>query len=183
MCIRDSYWHTLGADGTDMFGWGTMQRPWTTISDPMDKAKVKVDAIFEFCEKLGIPFFCFHDRDIAPEGDTLRETNRNLDVIVGLIEDHIKTSPVRLLWGTANMFSNPRFVHGVASSGNAGAGYAVDKTGVAEHVGCAPQQSDRACLYVVLDQPDDDVQVAVGLPQGVPFRRDVPVVEAEERYA
>ena len=114
-----AYWHTLGADGTDMFGWGTMQRPWTTISDPMDKAKVKVDAIFEFCEKLGIPFFCFHDRDIAPEGDTLRETNRNLDVIVGLIEDHMKTSPVRLLWGTANMFSNPRFVHGVASSCNA----------------------------------------------------------------
>jgi len=114
-----AYWNTLGADGTDMFGWGTMQRPWTTISDPMDKAKVKVDAIFEFCEKLGIPFFCFHDRDIAPEGDTLRETNRNLDVIVGLIEDHMKTSPVRLLWGTANMFSNPRFVHGVASSCNA----------------------------------------------------------------
>src|SRR5450759_5506490 len=69
-----AYWHTLGADGTDMFGWGTMQRPWTTISDPMEKAKVKVDAIFEFCEKLGILFFCFHDRDIAPEGDTLRET-------------------------------------------------------------------------------------------------------------
>ena len=114
-----AYWHTLGADGTDMFGWGTMQRPWTTISDPMDKAKIKVDAIFEFCEKLGIPFFCFHDRDIAPEGDTLRETNRNLDVIVGLIEDHMKTSAVRLLWGTANMFSNPRFVHGVASSCNA----------------------------------------------------------------
>ena len=114
-----AYWHTLGADGTDMFGWGTMQRPWTTISDPMEKAKVKVDAIFEFCEKLGIPFFCFHDRDIAPEGDTMRETNRNLDVIVGLIEDHMKTSPVRLLWGTANMFSNPRFVHGVASSCNA----------------------------------------------------------------
>lgn len=114
-----AYWHTLGADGTDMFGWGTMQRPWTTISDPMEKAKVKVDAIFEFCEKLGIPFFCFHDRDIAPEGDTLRETNRNLDVIVGLIEDHMKTSPVRLLWGTANMFSNPRFVHGAASSCNA----------------------------------------------------------------
>lgn len=114
-----AYWHTLGADGTDMFGWGTMQRPWTTISDPMEKAKVKVDAIFEFCEKLGIPFFCFHDRDIAPEGDTLRETNRSLDVIVGLIEDHMKTSPVRLLWGTANMFSNPRFVHGAASSCNA----------------------------------------------------------------
>ena len=114
-----AYWHTLGADGTDMFGWGTMQRPWTTISDPMDKARLKVDAIFEFCEKLGISFFCFHDRDIAPEGDTLRETNRNLDVIVGLIEDHMKTSPVRLLWGTANMFSNPRFVHGVASSCNA----------------------------------------------------------------
>lgn len=114
-----AYWHTLGGDGTDMFGWGTMQRPWTTINDPMERARVKVDAIFEFCEKLGIPFFCFHDRDIAPEGDTLRETNRNLDVIVSLIEDHMKTSTVRLLWGTANMFSNPRFVHGVASSCNA----------------------------------------------------------------
>jgi xylose isomerase len=114
-----AYWHTLGADGTDMFGTGTMQRPWSSVSDPMEKAKIKVDAMFEFCEKLGIPFFCFHDRDIAPEGDTLRETNRNLDVIVGLMEDHMKTSPVRLLWGTANLFNNPRFVHGAASSCNA----------------------------------------------------------------
>ncbi|MDO9099345.1 MAG: xylose isomerase [Caldisericota bacterium] len=117
--VACAYWHTLGADGTDMFGWGTMQRPWTTISDPMEKARVKVDALFEFCEKLGIRFFCFHDRDIAPEGDTLRETNQNLDTIVGLIEDHMKTSPVRLLWGTANMTGHPRFVHGVATSCNA----------------------------------------------------------------
>jgi xylose isomerase len=85
----------------------------------MDLAKARVEAAFEFFEKLNVPFFCFHDVDIAPEGDTLRETNKNLDIIVSMIEEYMKTSKTKLLWNTANMFSNSRFVHGAATSCNA----------------------------------------------------------------
>jgi len=113
-----AYWHTFTADGTDPFGVGTMIRPWNHLKG-MDLAKARVEAAFEFFEKLGNPFFAFHDRDIAPEGETLRETNKNLDVIVGMIKEYMKTSKVKLLWNTANMFTNPRFVHGAASSCNA----------------------------------------------------------------
>ena len=102
-----AYWHTFQATGVDPFGVGTAIRPWDNISDPMDLAKAKVEANFEFCEKLGVPFFCFHDRDIAPEASTLRETNKNLDEIVSLIKECMKTSSVKLLWGTANAFSHP----------------------------------------------------------------------------
>jgi len=114
-----AYWHTFQATGSDPFGVGTAQRPWDNITDPMDLAKAKVEANFEFCEKLGVPFFCFHDRDIAPEADNLRETNRRLDEIVALIKDRMKDSPVKLLWGTTNAFGNPRFVHGASTSPNA----------------------------------------------------------------
>jgi len=114
-----AYWHTFMATGNDPFGPGTALRPWDGISDPMDLAKAKVEANFEFCEKLGTPFFCFHDRDIAPEAGSLRETNKRLDEIVRLIKDRMKTSSVKLLWGTANAFSNPRFVHGASTSPNA----------------------------------------------------------------
>ena len=114
-----AYWHTFQGTGGDPFGPGTALRPWDAISNPMDLAKAKVEANFEFCEKLGVPFFCFHDRDIAPEGATLRESNRNLDEIVSLIKSHMKTSPLKLLWGTANAFSNPRYVHGASTSSNA----------------------------------------------------------------
>jgi xylose isomerase len=113
-----AYWHTFTYDGSDPFGAATMVRSWSKYTG-MDLAKSRVEAAFEFFEKLGNPFFCFHDRDIAPEGDTLRETNANLDVIVSMIQDYMKTSPVKLLWNTANMFTNPRFVHGAASSCNA----------------------------------------------------------------
>ena len=114
-----AYWHTFQATGVDPFGVGTAIRPWDNISDPMDLAKAKVEANFEFCEKLGVPFFCFHDRDIAPEASTLRETNKNLDEIVSLIKECMKTSSVKLLWGTANAFSHPRYVHGASTSCNA----------------------------------------------------------------
>lgn len=114
-----AYWHTYQGTGGDPFGPGTALRPWDGISDPMDLAKAKVEANFEFCEKLGVPFFCFHDRDIAPEASTLRETNKRLDEIVALIKDYMKTSSVKLLWGTTNAFSNPRFVHGASTSPNA----------------------------------------------------------------
>jgi xylose isomerase len=113
-----AYWHTFTANGSDPFGAATMQRPWDRFTG-MDLAKARVEAAFQLFETLGVPFFAFHDRDIAPEGSTLKETNENLDVIVGMIKDHMKTSNVKLLWNTANMFTNTRFVHGAATSCNA----------------------------------------------------------------
>lgn len=114
-----SYWHTYTASGEDPFGAGTMIRPWDDIKDPMELAKFRVRAHFEFMDKLGMEYFCFHDRDIAPEGDTLEETNKNLDIIVEYIKKHLKNSDKKVLWGTANMFTNPRFVHGASTSSNA----------------------------------------------------------------
>ncbi len=114
-----AYWHTFMGTGGDPFGTGTAQRPWDLISEPMELAKEKLKASFEFYQKLGIEYFCFHDRDIAPEGKHLKETNKNLDEIVHLMKDLMGKYKVKLLWGTANLFSNPRFVHGAASSCNA----------------------------------------------------------------
>lgn len=114
-----AYWHTYQGTGGDPFGPGTAIRPWDGISDAMELAKAKMKANFEFCEKLGVPFFCFHDRDIAPEGNSLKETNKNLDEIVSLTKELMKNSSVKLLWGTANAFSNPRYVHGASTSSNA----------------------------------------------------------------
>lgn len=113
-----AYWHTFTADGTDPFGAATMQRSWDRY-DGMDLAKARVEAAFQLFETLDVPFFAFHDRDIAPEGSTLQETNKNLDVIVTMIKEYMQTSNVKLLWNTANMFTNPRFVHGAATSCNA----------------------------------------------------------------
>lgn len=113
-----AYWHTFTYEGSDPFGSGNMIRSWDKFKG-MDLAKARVEAAFEFYEKLNVPFFCFHDVDIAPEGNTLRESNKNLDVIVSMIEDYMKTSKTKLLWNTANMFSNPRYVHGAATSCNA----------------------------------------------------------------
>ncbi|MGC4376638.1 xylose isomerase [Fictibacillus sp. Mic-4] len=113
-----AYWHTFTADGTDPFGAGTMVRPWDRFKG-LDLAKARVEAAFELFEKLNVPFFCFHDTDIAPEGDTLKETYENLDPIVKMIKDYMKTSKVKLLWNTANMFTHPRYVHGAATSNNA----------------------------------------------------------------
>ncbi|CAK8584204.1 xylose isomerase [Priestia megaterium] len=113
-----AYWHTFTADGTDPFGAATMQRSWDRY-DGMDLAKARVEAAFQLFETLNVPFFAFHDRDIAPEGSTLQETNKNLDVIVTMIKEYMQTSNVKLLWNTANMFTNLRFVHGAATSCNA----------------------------------------------------------------
>ncbi|MUG69465.1 xylose isomerase [Paenibacillus validus] len=113
-----AYWHTMTGGGSDPFGADTAIRPWNGYSG-LDLAKVRVEAAFEFFTKIDAPYFCFHDRDIAPEGHSLKETNENLDVIVAQIKEHMKTSGVKLLWNTANMFSNPRFVHGAATTSNA----------------------------------------------------------------
>jgi xylose isomerase len=109
-------WHALRAGGRDPFGDPTAERPWSAIFDPMKAAKMRMRGIFELTEKLSIPFFCFRDRDIAPEGDTLRETNRNLDEIVSLAKELMKSSPTKLLWGTANCFHNPRYMFGAGTS-------------------------------------------------------------------
>ena len=113
-----SYWHTFTMDGSDPFGSGSMLRSWDKYNG-MDLAKARVDASFEFYNKLDVPFFCFHDVDIAPEGSNLKESNQNLDQIVSMIKDYMKDSKVKLLWNTANNFTHPRFVHGAASSSNA----------------------------------------------------------------
>ena len=114
-----AYWHTFRGTGQDPFGAPTMLRPWEASADSVDNAKRRAEAAFEFISKLGAPYYCFHDRDIAPEGDTLKETNANLDAVVETLERLQKETGVRLLWGTANLFSNPRFMHGAATSCNA----------------------------------------------------------------
>jgi xylose isomerase len=113
-----TWWHTFTADGTDPFGVGTAIRPWNHLTG-LDLAKARVEAAFELFEKLNVPFFAFHDVDTAPEGSTLRETNQNQDIIVGMIKEYMKDSKTKLLWNTANMFTNPRYVHGAATSCNA----------------------------------------------------------------
>ncbi len=113
------YWHTFRGNGTDPFGAATMQRPWEDGTDSVDMALKRVDVAFEFMEKLGAPFYCFHDRDVSPEGGSLRETNANLDRIVAKLKAEQERTGIKLLWGTANMFSNPRFMHGAATTCNA----------------------------------------------------------------
>ena len=112
-----AWWHTFDQELVDPFGTGTAQRPWYgKYSDPEDEALAKVDYAFEFFQKLGVEYFCFHDRDIAPEGDTLRETDKNLDKVVDKIEENMKSTGIKLLWNTSSLFTNPRFVSGAATS-------------------------------------------------------------------
>jgi len=115
-----AYWHTMKGTGKDQFGDSTVVRPWDLSGDDtLAKAKKRVEAAFEFMKIMGIEYFCFHDYDLAPEGDTLAESNRNLDEIVGLVEAKMKETGIKLLWGTANAFSNKRYVNGASTSPNA----------------------------------------------------------------
>ncbi|MBX3413715.1 MAG: xylose isomerase [Pirellulales bacterium] len=116
-----AYWHTFRGAGADPFGPGTALRPWEAATDSVDNAIQRVRVAFEFIEKLGAPFYCFHDRDVAPEGATLAESNKNLDAIVRVLKEEQQRTGIKLLWGTANLFSNPRYVHGAATSPNADA--------------------------------------------------------------
>ncbi|GIW80680.1 MAG: xylose isomerase [Gemmatales bacterium] len=113
------YWHTMRNMGGDPFGPGCAIRPWEDGTDSVDMAIKRVRVAFEFMEKLGSPFYCFHDRDVAPEGANLKETNANLDKVVKVLKEEQQRTGIRLLWGTANLFSNPRYVHGAATSCNA----------------------------------------------------------------
>lgn len=110
------YWHTFGWQGNDPFGAPTFFRPWMDEPDPMAGAEIKLGAAFELFEKLGTPFFTFHDRDAAPEGDTLARSNANLDRIAESIEGEMSRTGVRLLWGTANLFSHRRYMSGAATN-------------------------------------------------------------------
>src|SRR5579862_2581391 len=112
-------WHSFSWPGSDVFGSGTFDRPWLDPrAEPMAAAQGRLDAAFEFLAKLGIPFFCFHDRDVSPEGSTFAQTQANLDAVVDSIAGHMERTGVKLLWGTANLFSHPRYAAGAATNPN-----------------------------------------------------------------
>lgn len=113
------YWHTFRGMGADMFGSGTALRPWEAATDSVENAKNRVRVAFEFIEKLGAPFYAFHDRDVAPEGKTLSESNRNLDEVVKILKEEQQRTGIKLLWGTACLFVHPRYMHGASTSPNA----------------------------------------------------------------
>ena len=114
-----AWWHNLCAAGTDMFGRDTADKSFGTEKGTMEHAKAKVDAGFEFMQKLGIEYFCFHDVDLVPEADDLKETNRRLDEITDYMLVKMQETGIKCLWGTANMFSNPRFMNGAGSTNSA----------------------------------------------------------------
>ncbi len=111
-----SYWHTFKGTGADPFGAPTMLREWEQAADPMQRAHDTMDAAFEFFTKLGVGFWCFHDRDVAPEGATFDESCRNLDVIVEYAERKQQETGVKLLWGTSALFMNPRYQSGASTN-------------------------------------------------------------------
>jgi xylose isomerase len=113
------YWHTFRGTMSDPFGAGTAIRPWDDGSNSVENAKNRAHVAFEFIQKLGAPYYAFHDRDVAPEGASLKETNKNLDAIVKVLKEEQKRTGIKLLWGTACLFANPRFVHGASTSCNA----------------------------------------------------------------
>ena len=116
-----AYWHTFRGTGGDPFGPGTMHRPWEGAVDNVENAIKRARVAFEFIDKLGAGFYCFHDRDVAPEGASLAESNKNLDAVVKVLKEEQARTGIKLLWGTANLFSNPRYMHGAATSSNADA--------------------------------------------------------------
>jgi xylose isomerase len=111
-----AYWHTFCGTGGDPFGPGTKEFPWDQSSDPMQASFDRLDAAFEFITKLGAPFYCFHDRDIAPEGSSVEESEINLKALVQVAKQNQDVSGVKLLWGTANLFSHPRYMNGAATN-------------------------------------------------------------------
>lgn len=111
-----AYWHSFGPNGGDPFGADTKNYPWLSISDPIEKAKCKMDAAFEFISKLGVPYYCFHDYDLVEEGSSIKESEERLFKIVEYAKEKQKESGVKLLWGTANLFSHPRFMNGASTN-------------------------------------------------------------------
>lgn len=115
------YWHTFRGTGADPFGPGCAERPWSLADGTVDDAVARARMAFEFIEKLGAPFYAFHDRDVAPEGANLAETNKNLDAVAAVFKEEQERTGIKLLWGTANLFSNRRYMHGASTSCNADA--------------------------------------------------------------
>jgi xylose isomerase len=111
-----SYWHTFCGNGADPFGAPTRPMPWLSAADPVERAKAKADAAFEFITKLGVPFYCFHDTDLVDEADTLAGSEKRLETIVAYLKEKQAASNVQLLWGTANLFSNPRYMNGASTN-------------------------------------------------------------------
>ena len=111
-----AYWHTLCGTGGDPFGQGTKRFPWLNAADAIAQSKEKMDAAFEFITKMGIPFYCWHDFDIAPEGSSIAQSEKHLREIVDYAKAKQNASGVKLLWGTANLFSNPRYMNGAATN-------------------------------------------------------------------
>jgi len=114
--IAVCYWHTFCAKGSDPFGANTQVFAWDEPADPMVAARARMDAAFEFFTKLGVPFYCFHDRDMAPEGDSVSMSEQNLATMVELAKERQQETGIKLLWGTANLFSNPRYMNGAATN-------------------------------------------------------------------
>ena len=114
-----AWWHNLGANGVDMFGTGTADKSFGAVPGTMEHARAKVDAGIEFMKKLGIEYYCFHDVDLVPEADDINETNARLDEISDYILEKTKGTNIKCLWGTANMFNNPRFMNGAGSANSA----------------------------------------------------------------
>ena len=110
------YWHTFCAIGGDPFGPGTRVHPWAVRDDALDRSRDRIDAAFEFFTKLNVPFYCFHDFDLAAEGDSVSESERNLQSMVAMAKERQQSSGMKLLWGTANLFSHPRFMNGAATN-------------------------------------------------------------------
>lgn len=112
------YWHNFCWNGQDVFGQGTFGRPWLEAGDAMAQAKAKADVAFEFFSKLSIPYYCFHDIDVSPEGNSIKEYINNFAAMVDVLEQKQAETGVKLLWGTANLFSNPRYAAGAATNPN-----------------------------------------------------------------
>jgi xylose isomerase len=111
-----AYWHSFCGTGGDPFGGGTKMLPWNESADPLQKGKEKMDAAFEFITKMGLPFYCFHDADVVDEGESILETDKRLEAIVSYAKEKQKASGVKLLWGTANLFSHSRYMNGAATN-------------------------------------------------------------------
>jgi len=111
-----AYWHSFGGAGSDPFGGPSRSFPWNSLTDPLSRAKAKMDAAFAFMERLGSPYYCFHDFDLVSEAQSLAETEKRLRLIVDFAKEKQKETGIQLLWGTANLFSHPRYINGAATN-------------------------------------------------------------------
>lgn len=177
-----AYWHTLMGDGTDMFGGPGYHREWREATDPMTRAKQTMEAAFELFRKLGVEYYCFHDRDIAPEGKTFAETCRNLETMVAFAKGLQKETGVKLLWGTANLFGNALYAQGAATSPNANvmayataqAKHAIDATkelGGENYVFWGGREGYETLLNT--DMKKEQEQMARFLHMAVDYRRTI----------